>query len=165
MLLVLAAFLADWRKLCAPRFLALALAKRDNAVCDAASEPSLRNASSVARVHLLEGFRIALRLARACIAFPLLFLPLAGILIPARRALDKPIAINCFVNRAPCAPCRMWSISSLTNSPLLWKAIPPLFCPPRLCRAYVFLAFRILLALILGNRNGGFLQVGNSIRK
>ncbi len=78
MLLVLAAFLVDWRKLCAPRFHALALAKRDNAVCDAASEPSLRNVLSVARAHFLEGFRIALRLsARPCIAFPFLFfLPL-----------------------------------------------------------------------------------------
>jgi hypothetical protein len=36
---------------------------------------------------------------------------------PARRAFDKPIAIACFVERAPCFPSRMCSISSCTNSP------------------------------------------------
>ena len=36
---------------------------------------------------------------------------------PARRAFDRPIAIACFVERAPCLPWRTWSISSCTNSP------------------------------------------------
>src|SRR6266566_4127028 len=36
---------------------------------------------------------------------------------PARRALDRPIAIACFVDRAPCLPSRTWCISSRTNSP------------------------------------------------
>jgi hypothetical protein len=31
---------------------------------------------------------------------------------PARRALERPMAIACFVLRAPCLPSRMWSISS-----------------------------------------------------
>lgn len=36
---------------------------------------------------------------------------------PARRAFDNPMAIACFVDRAPCLPSRMCSISSCTNSP------------------------------------------------
>jgi hypothetical protein len=36
---------------------------------------------------------------------------------PARRALDKPIAIACLAERAPCLPSRICSISSCTNSP------------------------------------------------
>ena len=45
--------------------------------------------------------------------------PRAGALIgtPARRAFDRPRAIACFDERAPCLPLRMWSISSRTNSP------------------------------------------------
>jgi hypothetical protein len=38
-------------------------------------------------------------------------------LTPERRAFDKPIAIACFVDRAPCLPFRTCSISSRTNSP------------------------------------------------
>src|SRR5216684_1147791 len=36
---------------------------------------------------------------------------------PARLAFDRPIAMACFAERAPCLPWRMCSISSLTNSP------------------------------------------------
>jgi hypothetical protein len=36
---------------------------------------------------------------------------------PAFLALDRPIAMACLVERAPCFPCRMCSISSRTNSP------------------------------------------------
>ncbi|PYQ08028.1 MAG: hypothetical protein DMF83_07870 [Acidobacteria bacterium] len=36
---------------------------------------------------------------------------------PARRAFDRPMAIACLVERAPCLPSRIWSISSFTNSP------------------------------------------------
>lgn len=36
---------------------------------------------------------------------------------PARRAFESPMAIACFVDRAPCFPSRMWCISSRTNSP------------------------------------------------
>ena len=36
---------------------------------------------------------------------------------PARRALERPIAIACSVDRAPCLPSRTCSISSRTNSP------------------------------------------------
>src|SRR5260221_7408639 len=36
---------------------------------------------------------------------------------PARGALDKPMAIACSGDAAPCLPSRMWCISSRTNSP------------------------------------------------
>jgi hypothetical protein len=36
---------------------------------------------------------------------------------PARRALERPMAIACLADRAPCLPSRMSSISSRTNSP------------------------------------------------
>src|SRR5436190_2178239 len=36
---------------------------------------------------------------------------------PARRALERPMATACFVDRAPCLPARIWCISSRTNSP------------------------------------------------
>ena len=40
-----------------------------------------------------------------------------GNFTPARRALDRPMAIACSGDRAPCLPSRMCSISSRTNSP------------------------------------------------
>src|SRR5439155_22076008 len=36
---------------------------------------------------------------------------------PARRAFERPMAIACLVDRAPCLPSRTCSISSRTNSP------------------------------------------------
>src|SRR5690606_13477747 len=36
---------------------------------------------------------------------------------PSRRAFERPIAIACFGDRAPCLPSRTWWISSRTNSP------------------------------------------------
>jgi hypothetical protein len=56
-------------------------------------------------------------------------------LTPARRAFDKPIAIACFAERAPCLPARIWSISSRTNSP----AWVPADFPWRLSRATRFI--------------------------
>src|SRR5437660_6708272 len=44
-------------------------------------------------------------------------LPLGGRLTPARRALERPMAIAWRAERAPCLPLRMSSISSRTNSP------------------------------------------------
>lgn len=41
----------------------------------------------------------------------------AGKSTPERRALESPMAIACLLDRAPCLPLRMWSISSRTNSP------------------------------------------------
>src|SRR5439155_902304 len=40
-----------------------------------------------------------------------------GSLTPDRRAFDSPMAMACLVDRAPCFPSRMCSISSRTNSP------------------------------------------------
>jgi hypothetical protein len=40
-----------------------------------------------------------------------------GNFTPARRAFDRPMAMACLVEAAPCLPSRMWSISSFTNSP------------------------------------------------
>ena len=46
-------------------------------------------------------------------------LPLPGAcnFTPARRALERPIAMACLVDAAPCLPSRTWCISSRTNSP------------------------------------------------
>jgi hypothetical protein len=54
--------------------------------------------------------RLAARAAEAALAF-VVALALAGgadSFTPALRAFDKPIAIACFVERAPCFPSRMW---------------------------------------------------------
>src|SRR5215510_15429382 len=40
-----------------------------------------------------------------------------GSFTPARRALERPMAIACFAERAPCFPSRTWRICSRTNSP------------------------------------------------
>lgn len=40
-----------------------------------------------------------------------------GTFTPARRAFDKPIAMACLADRAPCLPFRICLISSRTNSP------------------------------------------------
>jgi hypothetical protein len=49
--------------------------------------------------------------------FVLARFPWGGSFTPALRAFDRPMAIACFVERAPCFPSRTWSISSRTNSP------------------------------------------------
>src|SRR4029079_17467758 len=54
---------------------------------------------------------------RACSLVSFELLSDGGSSTPARRAFDNPIAIACFVERAPCFPSRTCSISSLTNSP------------------------------------------------
>src|SRR5258708_37568111 len=38
-----------------------------------------------------------------------------GSLTPARRALERPRAMPCLAERAPCLPSRTWWISSRTN--------------------------------------------------
>jgi hypothetical protein len=43
----------------------------------------------------------------------------------ARRASDGPMAMACFVLRAPCSPRRIRSISSRTNSPAWVEADLP----------------------------------------
>ena len=63
--------------------------------------------------------RFAARVAEAALRLVLAEAVLGGggSFTPARRALDSPIAMACFVERAPCLPSRMWCISSRTNSP------------------------------------------------
>src|SRR5688572_16062730 len=76
-----------------------------------------------------DGFRRRLpaRLAAAAL-FRVLAFALeggGGSLTPARRAFDRPMAIACLVERAPCLPSRTCSISSCTNSPAwLLGALP-----------------------------------------
>src|SRR5438128_12155031 len=66
---------------------------------------------------------------------------------PARRALLRPMAMACFVERAPCLPSRMWWISSRTNSP---ACVVGDF-PSRLsCRA-LSMVFFSGMALLLSN--------------
>src|SRR5262249_17883474 len=76
---------------------------------DAADRPSRFRAPLVARDRVAEGLRLV-----AFVVWPLGF---GGSSTPARRAFDNPIAIACFVLRAPCLPSRIWCISSRTNSP------------------------------------------------
>jgi hypothetical protein len=100
------------------------LAARDNDLFEAAPRPSRRRTCEDARERFFEvGFFFALwpRLASAAAFFRVAsdVLPLVGgaSFTPSRRALDRPIAIACLVERAPCLPRRTCSISSRTNSP------------------------------------------------
>jgi hypothetical protein len=103
-------------------FLAALCACRRSAERDAAEWPSRRSAFETARERVrdfgvLRRPRASARLAFVrvrALAFPLRG---AGSFTPARRAFDRPIAIACFVLRAPCFPSRTCSISSWTNSP------------------------------------------------
>jgi hypothetical protein len=114
-----------------PRRRAVARANRDNEDFDAARRPSRRSAALVAAERLAEGFRRdrdrlkadwALRRVRSEV------FPFSGAcnFTPARRAFDRPMAMACFDDRAPCFPLRMWSISSRTNSPACVDADLPL---------------------------------------
>jgi len=70
---------------------------------------------------LLAGTFSFAKVAAACLRVSfdaLLFFGTANF-TPARRALDRPIAIACLAERAPCLPSRICSISSRTNSPRL----------------------------------------------
>jgi hypothetical protein len=106
----------------AERRLATRLACLDNALFDADLRLSRLSARFVARERLLDGFlRLPARpFARSLFAWRFVrVLPSfgGGNFTPARRALDKPIAIACSGDRAPCSPSRICSISSRTNSP------------------------------------------------
>jgi hypothetical protein len=104
------------------RFLALDFACRDSALDDAADVPSFLSAFIVARDRFAEVLRACPLFLESLSAFRrVLALVFAGSgggsFTPARRAFDKPIAIACFADRAPCFPSRTCSISSRTNSP------------------------------------------------
>ena len=106
---VRAAFAAACRKPFLPRVRALLRACRESDRFDAADRPSRLRTPLTARDRFAEGLRFV-----ALVVFPLGSGPS---FTPARRAFDKPIAIACLVLRAPCLPCRIWCISSRTNSP------------------------------------------------
>jgi len=109
--LVRAAFLAALRRFAAPRLRALVRACRESDAFDAALVPSRLRAFVVARDLFGEGACRELAASESCLvlvrtAFEVL--PLGGCKgTPARRALERPIAMACFVERAPCFPSRM----------------------------------------------------------
>ena len=119
---VRAAFFAAAERDRAERCLATRFACLDNALLDADRRLSRLSARCVARERFREGFlrrparlfvrsRFAWRFVRCLPRFG------GGNFTPARRALERPIAIACSGERAPCSPSRMCSISSRTNSP------------------------------------------------
>jgi hypothetical protein len=91
---------------------------------EATARDSRCNTSSRARERLAEGF-VCLplrpfsksRSARFRVASEVVPFLGGGSGTPARRAFERPIAIACSGDRAPCLPCRISSISSRTNSP------------------------------------------------
>ncbi len=116
------AFLAALERARGPRARAAERAWRPRDRFEAADRPSRRSAPWVARDRLAEGFRrdfarfnadFALRRVLAD-AFPFFG---GWSFTPARRAFERPIAIACRGDRAPCFPSRTWWISSRTNSP------------------------------------------------
>jgi hypothetical protein len=122
--LVRTAFWAARWRLAAPRLRALERACRDKDECDAALRPSRFKARLVARDLVAEvlcpcELRPFAESRCACRRVLSEALPFFGgaSFTPARRALDKPIAMACFEDRAPCFPYRTWCISSRTYSP------------------------------------------------
>jgi len=116
------AFCAACRRADAGRRRAELVAWRDKAFVEAASRPSRFNACLTARDRrgeLARVDRFPARLAYAALFFVRGLADAGGAcsFTPERRAFDKPIAIACFVDRAPCFPSRTWWISSRTNSP------------------------------------------------
>jgi hypothetical protein len=117
-----AAFRADRDRDAAERREAARRACRDKDLCVAAARFSRFKAPRTARERVREVRRRdpALRWLRAArrrvFAEVLPFLG-GGSFTPLRRALDRPIAMACRGERAPCLPLRTWRISSLTNSP------------------------------------------------
>ena len=115
-----AAFFAARERLALERRRAAVRACRDNALREADRRDSRFSAFLTARPRVREGLRrdFPLRTSRAACFF-VLAEPFfgGGNLTPARRAFDKPMAMACCGDRAPCFPSRICSISSRTNSP------------------------------------------------
>jgi hypothetical protein len=117
--LVRTALRAAARRAAAVRCRAVLLACRASARRLAAARDSRRNARRIARER-----RIDVRRRRtprdASALFVLLvpaFVPCGGSSTPARRAFERPMAMACLAERAPCFPSRTCRISSRTNSP------------------------------------------------
>jgi hypothetical protein len=116
---VFAARFADAFRARAGRRRATCLACRDSALDEAADLDSPFSAAFAARdrfgdgrVPLRRAALLALRFVRSLALFGG-----AGSFTPARLALESPIAMACLVERAPCLPSRMCSISSSTKAP------------------------------------------------
>src|SRR5260370_71742 len=116
-------FFAERERHASARFAAAVRAWPDNAVSDAALWPSPFSFFTIARDRFAHFFLPGLfpvrRSRAACLRVSfgaLLFLGAANF-PPARRALDRPIAIACLAERAPCLPSRTCSISSRPHSP------------------------------------------------
>src|SRR5436190_3951018 len=119
---VRAAFFAAAERWALLRWRAAERACLESALFEAADRPSRPSAFLIVRERLREGaLRFApffsSRLALRRVSFEAAPFFGGGNCTPARRAFDKPIAIACLVDRAPCLPSRMCSISSRTNSP------------------------------------------------
>jgi hypothetical protein len=112
------AFWAAERRFSLPRRSALPRVWRDSAACDAAAVPSRFSDSSAARDLVGSGFR-PVALGLRLVAF---FPGGGGSFTPALLALDRPMAITCLAERAPCMPSRTCSISSRTYSPACVEA-------------------------------------------
>jgi hypothetical protein len=145
---VLAPFFAASERSDFPRLPAAERPCRESAALDAAPCPSRLRALVVARDRFGFGFPTDAPFSESCFTFFRVSSetePAFGAFsfTPARRAFESPIAIACFVDRAPCLPSRMWSISSLTNSPA-WVdgALPSRFA--RLARFKVFCSGMVL---------------------
>ena len=88
------------------------LACRESAAGEAAVCPSCLSAARIARDRRADGRRDPFLAARLADAADALVRAVAlfgggGSFTPERRALDKPMAIACLVERAPCFPSRM----------------------------------------------------------
>ena len=108
--LVVAAFRAAALRDARVRRLAAERACLASAGLLAAARPSRFSRRSIACDRRREGF-VRLRPARDAVLALRLVAALAFLGVPsftpARRAFDNPIAIACFVDRAPCLPSRM----------------------------------------------------------
>ena len=107
------------RRPAALRRRAALLACRASARRLAAVRDSRRNAWRIARERRIEVRRR--RTPRDASALLVLlvpaFVPCGGSSTPARRAFERPMAMACLAERAPCFPSRTCRISSRTNSP------------------------------------------------
>ena len=96
----------------APRLRAADRACAARAGLEAAERPSRRRAARIAPARLADGFRPERdRRSADCALRRILsdVVPFSGggSCTPARRAFERPMAIACFVDRAPCFPSRM----------------------------------------------------------
>ena len=103
----------------------------ESACFDAAAPPSRLSALSVACERFRDvGGPPSRAFSRSRFAFSRVFLETipflgGGSFTPARRALERPIAIACFVERAPCALHELSRfLRGQTRPPACWAAFP-----------------------------------------